>query len=61
VSSSSAPSPGLASTRSALPLSRANLRALPPQVAVPVYQSGALTPGILHVGVGNFHRAHQAV
>lgn len=28
---------------------------------VPGYDRAALTPGILHFGVGNFHRAHQAV
>ena len=26
----------------------------------PNYDRGALTPGIVHIGVGNFHRAHQA-
>lgn len=30
-------------------------------VAVPGYSRGALTAGIVHFGVGNFHRAHQAV
>ncbi|WP_193334883.1 mannitol dehydrogenase family protein [Devosia beringensis] len=29
--------------------------------AVPAYDRAALTPGIVHFGVGNFHRAHQAV
>lgn len=28
---------------------------------VPRYRRGGLTPGIVHFGVGNFHRAHQAV
>lgn len=28
---------------------------------VPAYDRVSLTPGILHFGVGNFHRAHQAV
>ena len=28
---------------------------------VPTYDRASLTPGILHFGVGNFHRAHQAV
>lgn len=28
---------------------------------VPRYHRATLTPGILHFGVGNFHRAHQAV
>ncbi|WP_299935043.1 mannitol dehydrogenase family protein [uncultured Pelagimonas sp.] len=26
----------------------------------PTYDRAALTPGIVHIGVGNFHRAHQA-
>uniref|UniRef100_A4WT64 Mannitol dehydrogenase, C-terminal domain n=1 Tax=Cereibacter sphaeroides (strain ATCC 17025 / ATH 2.4.3) TaxID=349102 RepID=A4WT64_CERS5 len=30
-------------------------------VALPAYDRKALTPGIVHIGVGNFHRAHQAV
>lgn len=29
-------------------------------VATPRYDRSSLTPGILHIGVGNFHRAHQA-
>lgn len=29
-------------------------------VAVPQYDRSALEPGILHVGLGNFHRAHMA-
>jgi len=39
-------------------LSNATLGTL--QVAHPRYDRGALTPGIVHIGVGNFHRAHQA-
>ena len=42
-------------------LSQANVAALPARVAVPRYDRGAVTAGILHIGVGNFHRAHQAV
>ena len=34
---------------------------LPPQVSVPTYDRADLSPGILHIGMGNFHRAHQAV
>ena len=41
-------------------LSNANLASLPPQVAAPGYDRAALSPGIVHFGVGNFHRAHQA-
>ncbi|MET3924338.1 mannitol dehydrogenase family protein [Devosia sp. 2618] len=29
--------------------------------ATPAYDRGSLTAGIVHFGVGNFHRAHQAV
>ena len=43
------------------PLSLASLGALGPKVAVPRYRREDLTAGILHLGVGNFHRAHQAV
>lgn len=34
---------------------------LGPDVAVPAYARADLRPGIVHVGLGNFHRAHQAV
>lgn len=40
-------------------LSDATLADLP--VAVPSYDRRALRPGIVHFGLGNFHRAHQAV
>lgn len=42
-------------------LSLETLDTLPEAVAKPAYARGDLTPGILHFGVGNFHRAHQAV
>ena len=32
-----------------------------PSVALPAYDRSRLTPGIVHIGLGNFHRAHQAV
>lgn len=41
-----------------IPLSGATLGAL--DVPRPRYRRAALTPGIVHIGVGNFHRAHQA-
>ncbi|MEL6235041.1 MAG: mannitol dehydrogenase family protein [Pseudomonadota bacterium] len=41
-------------------LSNAALADLPQSVRRPTYDRGALTPGIVHIGVGNFHRAHQA-
>ncbi|PSJ62272.1 mannitol dehydrogenase family protein [Pseudaminobacter soli (ex Li et al. 2025)] len=42
-------------------LSLANLDKLPERVARPNYRQADLKPGIVHFGVGNFHRAHQAV
>ena len=44
-----------------LPLNAAVLERLPPEVARPSYDRAALRAGILHVGVGNFHRAHMQV
>lgn len=32
-----------------------------PAPARPAYDRSRLTPGIVHIGLGNFHRAHQAV
>ncbi len=37
------------------------LPSLPPAVQTPAYRRGTLTPGIVHLGVGGFHRAHEAV
>lgn len=48
-------------TKHVLPLSLATLDDLPAAVAKPVYRRADVTPGIVHFGVGNFHRAHQAV
>jgi fructuronate reductase len=42
-------------------LSDATLANLPPGVARPAYDRAAVTPGIVHLGIGAFHRAHQAV
>ncbi len=33
---------------------------LPAAVAAPTYDRASVTPGIAHIGVGAFHRAHQA-
>lgn len=41
-------------------LSELTVGELPPKVAVPQYDRESLSPGIVHIGVGNFHRAHQA-
>ncbi|GHB10272.1 mannitol dehydrogenase family protein [Modicisalibacter luteus] len=42
-------------------LSRQTLDRLDSRVAVPRYDRSAVTPGIVHFGVGGFHRAHQAM
>jgi mannitol 2-dehydrogenase len=44
-----------------LPLNAENLSSLPAEVATPAYDRGALRTGIVHFGVGGFHRAHQAM
>jgi mannitol 2-dehydrogenase len=41
-------------------LSDTTLSAMPSGVLRPTYDRSALTPGIVHIGVGNFHRAHQS-
>lgn len=41
-------------------LSNDTLNDLPAEIERPRYERSGLTPGILHIGVGNFHRAHQA-
>jgi fructuronate reductase len=41
-------------------LSLAHLSQLPSGIARPGYDVGALERGILHLGIGAFHRAHQA-
>lgn len=37
-----------------------NLGKLPDDVRTPSYERSDLSPGIVHIGLGNFHRAHQA-
>jgi mannitol 2-dehydrogenase len=41
-------------------LSNTTLQKLPDGIARPSYDRSALTAGIIHIGLGNFHRAHQA-
>jgi fructuronate reductase/mannitol 2-dehydrogenase len=50
-----------AGTTEALPLTDATLHSLPDGVDVPTYDRAGLRPGVVHIGVGGFHRAHQAV
>lgn len=42
-------------------LSQANLRFLHPAIQVPHYDRLQVGQGIVHIGVGGFHRAHQTV
>ncbi|MDM0032147.1 mannitol dehydrogenase family protein [Variovorax sp. J22P271] len=42
-------------------LTRATLGMTAPQARVPGFGAGPLRPGILHLGCGSFHRAHQAL
>jgi fructuronate reductase len=42
-------------------LANATLRELPPSVQGPSYDRDGLHAGIVHLGIGAFHRAHQAV
>ena len=42
-------------------LNNKTLDTLPSQVKKPNYSRDSLSPGIIHIGVGNFHRAHQAM
>src|SRR3954470_12627337 len=44
-----------------LPLNASTLSALPDDLPVPSYDRTALSTGIVHFGVGGFHRAHQAM
>lgn len=41
-------------------LKQANLPLLPEQITVPNYDRTQVTAGIVHIGVGGFHRSHEA-
>ncbi|WP_138441290.1 mannitol dehydrogenase family protein [Marinobacter alexandrii] len=41
-------------------LNNSTLDQLSPEVSVPAYERGNLRHGIVHIGVGGFHRAHEA-
>jgi mannitol 2-dehydrogenase len=43
------------------PLNNETVNTLPSTIAVPRYDRRSITPGIVHIGVGGFHRAHEAV
>src|SRR5436309_1252297 len=42
-------------------LNRETLSSLPAAIERPRYDRSLITPGIVHLGIGAFHRAHQAV
>ncbi len=44
-----------------LPLNAGNLSSLPADLPVPTYDRARLRTGIVHFGVGGFHRAHEAM
>ena len=44
----------------AVKLGDQTLSELADTIARPTYDRGALTPGMVHIGLGNFHRGHQA-
>jgi mannitol 2-dehydrogenase len=48
-------------THDPVPLDAAALGALPASVGVPRYDRSRVRVGIVHLGVGGFHRSHQAV
>ena len=45
----------------AIKLNKSNLNKLPKNVKSLAYNQSDLSAGILHFGVGNFHRSHQVV
>ncbi len=51
----------MSSNPSPTPLSAATLHSLRPEVRVPAYSRADLQQHTVHIGVGGFHRAHQAV
>jgi mannitol 2-dehydrogenase len=53
--------PASASSDETTSLTQQTVDQLPAPVTVPGYDRGTLTPAVVHIGVGGFHRAHQAV
>jgi mannitol 2-dehydrogenase len=41
-------------------LNKANLSSIGQNIPLPAYDRSQLSPGMVHIGLGNFHRAHQA-
>ncbi len=42
-------------------LDRDSAASLPREVTRPAYDRGAIQTGVVHLGLGAFHRAHQAL
>ena len=61
MSSEPSKSPSFATNGGQLRLSGASLDRLPGSVRRPAYDRSRIAPGIVHLGIGAFHRAHQAV
>ena len=49
------------STGSTIKLNQASLSLLPGNIPIPKYDRHQITNGIVHIGVGGFHRSHQAL
>jgi mannitol 2-dehydrogenase len=47
--------------KSGVPLCNATLKLHSKRIDVPTYDRSSLQRGVVHIGAGNFHRAHQAV
>src|SRR5207237_5507343 len=60
-SSPSTPRPAPALPAKPQPLNARTLKYWSDRVAAPAYDRDLVTPGVVHVGVGGFHRAHQAM
>jgi mannitol 2-dehydrogenase len=46
--------------KNSITLNQANLRLMPPGVITPSYNRDQVVSRIVHIGVGNFHRSHEA-
>ena len=46
--------------KTSIALNQANLGIMPPNVKTPSYNRDKVTTSIVHIGVGNFHRSHEA-
>lgn len=49
------------STGSTIKVNEASLSRLPENVRIPKYDRHQISNGIVHIGVGGFHRSHQAL